>query len=83
MNSLRDYTIWMGFHILMERLLPCEIVEGGVLPNKEKSRLKYNINGHLQFWISMLAMTHVIPVFKGTVAAINVHLTKLCFNCSE
>lgn len=63
-EALRDCIMWIGFHILMERILPCEVVEGVELPNKEKTRLKYNISGHLQFWMTMLAMFHIIPVFK-------------------
>lgn len=49
---------WFLFQVLLERFLPCEIVEGGVLkggPNEHgERRLKYRINGHLAFWATLL-----------------------------
>mmetsp|Transcript_24640 Transcript_24640/g.24872 ORF Transcript_24640/g.24872 Transcript_24640/m.24872 type:complete len:481 (-) Transcript_24640:46-1488(-) len=63
-DAFMPYVSWMGFHILLERILPCEVVEGVELPDNSKTRLKYNISGHLQFWITMIAMFHCVPVFK-------------------
>jgi len=45
---------WMGFQVLLERLLPAQIVEGVELaPAGGKGKLKYRINGHLAFWVSL------------------------------
>jgi Delta14-sterol reductase len=42
---------WFLFQVLLERFLPCELVEGTPLP--DKSRLIYRINGHLALWVSL------------------------------
>ena len=55
------YVGWMIFHIVCERLLPGETVEGVTLKNGQK--LKYVMSGHLQFWLCIFAMGHGIPVF--------------------
>ena len=47
---------WMLFQILLERVLPGEVVEGTLLPNK--TRLKYRLSGHLQWWVTALVLTH-------------------------
>lgn len=56
------YVGWMLFHVLLERILPGEIVEGVTL--EDGSKLKYRMSGHLQFWITIIAMGHCIPVFE-------------------
>ena len=55
------YAGWMIFHILCERLLPGETVEGVTLKNGGK--LKYVMSGHLQFWLCIFAMGHGLPIF--------------------
>jgi len=42
---------WIGLHVALERFLPGEVAEGVKL--KDGSRLKYPLNGHLAFWISL------------------------------
>lgn len=44
---------WFLFQVMLERLLPCEIVEGAPLRGSGE-RLKYRINGHLAFWVTMM-----------------------------
>jgi hypothetical protein len=70
-QNLLDYTGlfiflgWMLFHVVLERLLPGEIVYGVELPEK-KGRLPYRMSGHLQFWLTLLLMGHCIPIFNIT-----------------
>ena len=48
---------WFLFQVVLERLLPCEIVEGAPLKgSKSGERLKYRINGHLAFWVTILVV---------------------------
>ena len=44
--------VWFGFQVLLERVLPCDIVEGVLLENGKK--LRYRLNGHLAFWVTFL-----------------------------
>ena len=60
-NALIIYVGWMLFQLILERILPGEIAEG--VPLEDGTKLKYTISGHLQFWISILAMGHIIPQF--------------------
>lgn len=47
---------WFGFQVLLERMLPGEVVEGVDLTGTGgNGKLKYRMNGHLAFWTSMLA----------------------------
>jgi hypothetical protein len=58
------FLAWMGFQILLERLLPGEVAEGVQL--KTGQRLKYRLNGHLAFWISIfIAESRVLPWLTG------------------
>ena len=52
---------WLVLCVSMERFLFSEIVEGTKLKNG--STLKYRINGHLQFWVTLLIFTHGYPRF--------------------
>eukprot|EP00931_Biecheleriopsis_adriatica_P077281 TRINITY_DN50873_c0_g1_i1.p1 TRINITY_DN50873_c0_g1~~TRINITY_DN50873_c0_g1_i1.p1 ORF type:complete len:464 (-),score=47.72 TRINITY_DN50873_c0_g1_i1:27-1418(-) len=65
MLSLRASAIfagWMGFQVLLERLLPAQIVEGvDLAPAGGQGRLKYRMNGHLSFWVSMAFAVPVGP----------------------
>lgn len=76
------YFGWMIFHILCERLLPGECVEGVELSNGKK--LKYTMSGHLQFWLTILAMGHGIPIFtsslSGAAESSSVSLTNSSWN---
>jgi hypothetical protein len=56
------YLGWLLFHVVLERVLPGETVEGVPLPNKQ--RLKYTISGHLQFWICLLTLGYGTPVLS-------------------
>ena len=47
---------WFLFQVALERVLPGDVVEGTVL--RDGKRLKYNINGHLAFWVSLLVVGH-------------------------
>eukprot|EP01041_Mallomonas_annulata_P005642 gene5642-11382_t len=60
------YLGWMLFHIILERVLPGDVVEGTELPDGSHKKLKYNINGHLQFWLTLVSMFHIIPKFKDS-----------------
>jgi delta14-sterol reductase/lamin-B receptor len=62
------YLVWMAFQTVMAALLPGEVVDGApIVGEKSKDggdlRLKYPLSGHLQFWISVLAMGHAVPLF--------------------
>ena len=66
--SVVIYIGWMVFHILLERILPGEVAEGA--PLDDGSKLKYTISGHLQFWITILAMGHIIPQIRTTTQGV-------------
>jgi delta14-sterol reductase/lamin-B receptor len=65
------YIGWMVFHVVCERILPGEEVEGVTLPGG--SKLKYTMSGHLQFWVTIVAMGHGIPLLLTTDAASGVY----------
>lgn len=49
---------WFLFQVVLERLLPCEIVQGAPLKGSSSGeRLSYRINGHLAFWTTMLVVS--------------------------
>ena len=54
---------WIGFHAALERLLPGEAADGVVLA--DGTRLKYRMNAHLAFWVSLLMLTHGCPQADG------------------
>ncbi|KAL3807337.1 hypothetical protein ACHAXA_001309 [Cyclostephanos tholiformis] len=70
---------WFIFQVILERVLPCELVEGAPLPRhhggeggESTRRLTYRINGHLAFWITLLLLdvgwpswTDVVVVVEG------------------
>ena len=45
---------WFCFQVLLERWLPCELVEGAPIKGDKNHRLVYRINGHLAFWVTLL-----------------------------
>jgi hypothetical protein len=67
-EALAMYVGWMTFHFACERILPGEEVEGVVLP--DGSKLKYVMSGHLQFWLSLIAMGHGIPLIFESVPGV-------------
>eukprot|EP00548_Thalassiothrix_antarctica_P013564 CAMPEP_0194168426 /NCGR_PEP_ID=MMETSP0154-20130528/3403_1 /TAXON_ID=1049557 /ORGANISM="Thalassiothrix antarctica, Strain L6-D1" /LENGTH=489 /DNA_ID=CAMNT_0038879571 /DNA_START=26 /DNA_END=1491 /DNA_ORIENTATION=- len=58
---------WFGFQALLERFLPCELVQGAPIKGNEKEngRLWYRINGHLAFWITLLITQVGWPVWNN------------------
>lgn len=63
-DAIKLYTGWMLLQLLLERVLPGEIVEGVPIEAANGKRLKYTLSGHLQFWISILLMGHSIPLWQ-------------------
>ena len=66
-DALWAVLAWLGFQLALAALLPGETVEGVVL--RDGSRLKYTLNGHLAFWISLLAVLHGWPAFDAETGA--------------
>lgn len=56
--------VWFLFLVVLERFLPCELVQGAPLPNGNGKRLTYRINGHLAFWITVLVASSCFPVIQ-------------------
>lgn len=60
------YIGWMVFHLLLERILPGEVAYGVdvvlSLPDRSHGRLIYTMSGHLQFWVTLVAMGHAVPL---------------------
>lgn len=61
------YFGWMAFHFLLEAILPGEVVEGVVLP--DKTRLLYRMSGHLQFWVTFVGLCYGLPAINSYVKA--------------
>jgi delta14-sterol reductase len=53
---------WFVFQVLLERFLPCDVVEGVLLENGK--RLRYRLNGHLAFWVTFLVLVIGYPSFS-------------------
>ena len=67
---------WFLWQVLLERCLPCHLVQGEVIatpkkkdngsapqPPHEPMRLTYRINGHLAFWVTLLVVLTGWPVW--------------------
>lgn len=54
---------WLAFSVLLERVLPGDEAFGVELADK-RGRLAYTMSGHLQLWVSIVAMGHIIPKFS-------------------
>lgn len=52
---------WVAFQITLERFLPGPFVAGVPLPTGQ--RLRYKINGHLAFWVTLAVVAFGKPVF--------------------
>ena len=58
--------VWMCAQVALERLLPAEIGLGVALPGSPSGkRLRYRLNGHLAFWVSLLAVGHGWPQYAA------------------
>eukprot|EP00927_Polykrikos_kofoidii_P021972 TRINITY_DN20650_c0_g1_i1.p1 TRINITY_DN20650_c0_g1~~TRINITY_DN20650_c0_g1_i1.p1 ORF type:complete len:464 (+),score=54.35 TRINITY_DN20650_c0_g1_i1:112-1503(+) len=61
------YTGWFTFQVLLERALPGQVIEGTDLALAGATgRLKYKMNGHLAFWVSMAALA----CFRGRLSVL-------------
>jgi delta14-sterol reductase/lamin-B receptor len=47
---------WFGFQVILERWLPCTLVEGAPVKGNKDHRLVYRINAHLAFWVTLLVI---------------------------
>lgn len=70
---------WLAFQIGLERFLPGDDVDGVLL--KDGSRLKYRMNGHLAFWVSLLVAGFCYPTW--TVATQDSDCNKNEATCSS
>ena len=80
--------LWFLFQVLLERLLPCELVEGTPIPGTKQQRLTYRINGHLAFWVTLLVAIAGWPVWHneasgGTIQFTAAPVAVLYQYCSE
>jgi delta14-sterol reductase/lamin-B receptor len=50
-DAAKVFVGWFAFQVFLERVLPGDVAEGVQL--KDGQRLKYRLNGHLAFWISI------------------------------
>lgn len=57
---------WFLYVVVMERLLPCELVQGGPIKGNPNHRLTYRINGHLTLWVTLLLVTVAWPYYDET-----------------
>ena len=46
---------WFIYQIVLQQFLPADIVDGTLLRD-DKTRLKYRINGHVTFWVTILTL---------------------------
>jgi delta14-sterol reductase len=63
---------WFCFQVVLERCLPCELVQGPpVKADTDRNlRLTYRINGHLAFWVTLLAVHAGWPYWDSSGEAI-------------
>eukprot|EP00547_Thalassionema_nitzschioides_P000897 CAMPEP_0194203540 /NCGR_PEP_ID=MMETSP0156-20130528/3281_1 /TAXON_ID=33649 /ORGANISM="Thalassionema nitzschioides, Strain L26-B" /LENGTH=455 /DNA_ID=CAMNT_0038929307 /DNA_START=91 /DNA_END=1458 /DNA_ORIENTATION=- len=54
---------WFLFQVVLERFLPCDLVQGTPIKGDIKNRLWYRINGHLSFWVTLLFALTGWPVW--------------------
>lgn len=65
---------WMLFQATMYVLLPGQMVQGVRL--RDGSRLKYPMNGHLAFWLSLTAC-HALPLLNCSLSWLYDHYLEL------
>jgi len=69
--------VWFLFQVLLQRVLPCELVQGAPFPCNDNNngndtggkgnstkRITYRINGHLGFWVTLLLLGFGCPYWK-------------------
>uniref|UniRef100_A0A7S2U759 Delta(14)-sterol reductase ERG24 n=1 Tax=Attheya septentrionalis TaxID=420275 RepID=A0A7S2U759_9STRA len=66
MKCMGAVVSWFAFQVVLERILPCELVQGAPLPDGSGKRLTYRINGHLAFWVTFLIATVGWPRFDDS-----------------
>ena len=54
---------WFGFQVVLERWLPCVLVEGAPVKGNKDLRLVYRINAHLAFWVTLLVVEVGYPTW--------------------
>jgi delta14-sterol reductase/lamin-B receptor len=54
---------WFGFQVVLERWLPCTLVEGAPVKGNKDHRLVYRINAHLAFWVTLLVVQVGYPAW--------------------
>ena len=76
-NDFVYILLWFLFQAFLAVFLPGQIVEGAPLL-KTKERLKYKVNGHLCFWVTMALLS--LGVFFGviTLSYLSDHFLTLC-----
>lgn len=52
---------YFSFQVLLERWLPCDLVQGLPVKGDPNHRLSYRINGHLAFWVTLLVIDVAWP----------------------
>jgi delta14-sterol reductase/lamin-B receptor len=62
-EALYMLLFWFGLQLMLALFLPGEIALGVPIKELNNTRLKYPLSGHLQFWISIILMGHVLPIF--------------------
>jgi len=51
------------FQVVLERFLPCDLVQGAPIKGNSNNRLTYRINGHLAFWVTLLVVQNGWPIW--------------------
>jgi Delta14-sterol reductase len=71
LESVQMYVCWMTLQVALERVLPGEVAWGTVIKTTDfdgrarEHRLPYVLSGHLQFWLTLLLLTHGWPVLSA------------------
>lgn len=65
---------WFLYLVILERLLPCDIIEGNYIQNDiNNGKLQYRINGHLTLWITLLLLYIGYPVYHSDISLWQLH----------
>ncbi len=75
-QALSIFLGWIAFQVILERVLPCDVVPGKLTPGGRS--LSYRINGHLAFWVSLLVVVH-FPGLNLNLSLLYVHFPELAF----
>jgi len=60
---------WMAFQAFLDRVLWGRVVEGSALPTVPPTKIKYTINGHRAFWVTVI-VAGVIQKLKGSLSKV-------------